>query len=114
MGLYLGAALHIGQRLNQGFLLLHDEGVLLRAGDGPNPRHHGLVELVPGAALHLGQQLTRVFHKLVLLLAGDGHEPLHLGLVGLVPRLVFLVEHGTISSFFFLISFLRVHSEMCK
>ena len=59
--LYLVAALQRGQRLNQGFLLLHSEVVLLRVGDGPDPRHHGLNELVPGTALQLGQQLNQGF-----------------------------------------------------
>ena len=59
--MYLGAALQRGQRLIQGFPVLLDEGVLLRAGDGPDPRHHGLDKLVPGAALQLGQRHNQVF-----------------------------------------------------
>ena len=44
-GLYLVAALQRGQRLNQGFLLLHSEVVLLRVGDGLDPRHHELLRV---------------------------------------------------------------------
>jgi len=61
VGLYLGAALQRGQRRDQGFLLLHIEVVLLRVGDGLEPRHHELNELVPGAALQLGQRLNQGF-----------------------------------------------------
>ena len=93
--MYLVAALQRGQRRDQGFLLLHREVVLLRVGDGLEPRHHELNELVPGAALQLGQQLNQGFsclvsvlghrlHELVLLRSGDGYCAGHHGLVELV------------------------------
>ncbi len=72
--LYLGAALQLGQRLHQGFLLLQDEDVLLRVGDGLEPCHHELNELVPGAALQLGQQLNQGFSCLVSVLGHRLHE----------------------------------------
>ena len=116
--LYLGAALQLGQRLNQGFLLLKGrkllldsllhltqhrshELVLLRSGGGPDPLPHGLVELVHlGAALQSGQRLYQDLHTprhgvplrhddLVLPCAGDGDgESPHHRIAELVPGLL--------------------------